>query len=74
MSVEVEILNDQTAVIHLPEAVELEDTLALNELMRSLYDEGVQLVKVDFSVTEILYKSCLGVLMLYQKKLTDRGG
>ncbi len=70
----VERIDSQSVVIHLPEAVELEDTPAFKKLMLSLYDEGVQLVKVDFSVTKTLYKGCLGVLMFYQKKLTDRDG
>ncbi len=74
MTMEVERIDSQTVVIHLPEAVELEDTPALNKLMLYLYDEGVQFIKVDFIVTKILYKSCLGVMLLFHKKLTDRGG
>ncbi len=70
----VDRVDPQTAVIHMPVTVNDEDSPALKKILHSLYDEGVQLIYVDFSNTELMRKLCLGLLVLYQKKLTDRGG
>ncbi len=69
-----EKIDAQTAVIHMPVTVQTEDSPLLKKLLMTLYDEGVKVIHVDFSVTDLMRKHCLGLLVLYQKKLTDRGG
>ena len=74
MIIEVERINEQTAVIHLPVTVEDEDTPKLKQILQTLYEQGVQFIHVDFTVTEKLRNTCLGILLLYHKRLTERGG
>jgi len=72
--VHVEKIDNQTAVLHLPVTVEDEDAPKMKQLLQTLYEEGLQFLQVDFTVTEILRSPCLGVLVLYHKKLIERGG
>lgn len=71
---EVERINAQTAFIHLPVEVEDEDAPKLKQILQILYEQEVQFIQVDFTVTEKLRNPCLGILLLYHKKLTERGG
>ncbi len=71
---DVEKIDSQTTVIHFPVTVEDEDTPKLKQILQTLYEQGVQFIHVDFTVTEKLRNTCLGVLLLYHKRLTERGG
>jgi len=42
--------------------------------LQTLYEQEVQFIQVDFTVTELLREYCLGILLLYHKRLTERGG
>ena len=46
----------------------------MKQLLQTLYEEGLQFLQVDFTVTELLRSPCLGVLVLYHKRLIERGG
>ena len=70
----VEKIDNQTAVLHLPPTVEDEDAPKMKQLLQTLYEEGLQFLQVDFTVTELLRSPCLGVLVLYHKRLLERGG
>ncbi len=70
----VEKIENQTAVIHLPVTVDSDDAPRLKQLLQTLYEEGVQFINMDFSVTELMRNPCHGLLVLYQKKLKEQGG
>jgi len=69
-----EKIESQTAVLHLPETVDSDDAPRLKQLLQTLYEEGVQFINMDFSVTELIRNPCHGLLVMYQKKLKERGG
>ncbi len=69
-----EKIDAQTAFLHLARKVEAEDATALKKVLHGLYEDGTKLVQVNFAETERLHKACLGPLLLYHKKLQDRGG
>ncbi len=71
---DVEKIDSQTAVIHLPVTVDSEDAPRLKQLLQTLYGEGVKFINMDFSVTELMRSPCHGLLVMYQKKLKERGG
>ena len=74
ITMNVEKIDSQTAVLHLPVEVEDEDAPKLKQILQPLYEQGVQFIQVDFTVTELLREYCLGILLLYHKRLTERGG
>lgn len=71
---EVKQIDDQTAVVFLGERVNIMNSPELKQKLQALYDEGVQLITVDFSGTKMIDSSCLGKLLMFQKRLKDRGG
>jgi anti-sigma B factor antagonist len=74
MIMEVQKINAQTAIVHLVNAVDIEDSQVLAKILQLLYDEGVLVIHLDFAMTRFMRKSCLGQLIFFQKKLKDRGG
>ena len=74
ITMNVEKIDSQAAVLHLPATVEDEDAPKLRQILQTLYEEGFQFLQVDFTVTEKLREHCLGILLLYHKRLTERGG
>ncbi len=70
---EIERPDNQTAVVHLQERLEADDSHLLSELFLSLYEEGVQVIFVDFSLTDYIHKNCLVPLILCQGWQRDGG-
>lgn len=73
MSITVEYQKDIPLVI-LPKTVDLSNSNELKEVLLSLYEEGHETIIIDFRHLEVLDSSGLGKLLLFHKKLKDRGG
>lgn len=71
---EVKKQDDQNAVVFLGERVNIMNSPELKQKLQALYDEGVQKITVDFTGTKMIDSSCLGKLLMFQKRLKDRGG
>ncbi|MEW5921505.1 MAG: STAS domain-containing protein [Bacillota bacterium] len=71
---EVEKKTDQEAVIYLGEKVNIVNSPELKQKLQALYDEGYKTIIVDFSGTKMIDSSCLGKLLMFQKKLKEREG
>ena len=67
-------IDEQTAVIHLNKTVDDEDAPQLKKLLLGFYNEGVQIILVDFSVTELIHKTCLMPIIICHRQLKERGG
>jgi len=64
----------QEATIYLDEKIDLSSADALKNVLQGLYDENYKMIKMDFSVTKSIDSSCLGRLLMYQKKLKENNG
>lgn len=61
-------------VIEMPERVDLTNSHLLKETLFFLYEEGFTEIQLDFSKLESLDSTGLGQLIIFQKKLKERGG
>lgn len=61
-------------VVILPQSVDLSNSNEFKQVLLSLYQEGHKTILVDFTKLESLDSSGLGKLLLFHKKLKDRGG
>lgn len=73
MSIKVEYHGDEPFVI-LPQTIDLSNSNELKKVLLNLYEEGNETIVVDFRHLEVLDSSGLGKLLLFHKKLKDRGG
>lgn len=73
MSIDVDYSKNEPLVI-LPQSIDLSNSNKLKEVLLSLYQEGHQTIVIDFTHLEVLDSSGLGKLLLFHKKLKDRGG
>ena len=71
---EVEKKNNQEAIIHLGERVNIVNSPELKQQLQVLYDEGYRTIIVDLNKTKMIDSSCLGKLLMFQKKLKERQG
>ncbi len=67
-------IDNQTVIVHLNKTVDEEDAPQLKKLLLGFYDEGVQHIFVDFSVTELIHKTCLMPIIICHRQLMERGG
>ena len=65
----VEKIESQTAVLHLPVTVEDDDAPELKRILQTLFEEGMQFIHVDFTMTKYMRTPGPGLLTLYQKSL-----
>ena len=64
----------QEATVYLVEKISLANSDKLKNTLQSLYDNNYKLVKLDFSKTKMIDSSCLGKLLLFQKKYKENNG
>jgi anti-sigma B factor antagonist len=64
----------QEAIIHLSEKIDISNSSELKDLLQGLYDENYKMITVDFSKTGMIDSSCLGKLLMFQKKFKENGG
>ncbi len=64
----------QEAVVHLGEKVDLSNSGELRDLLQGLYDENYRNIAVDFSKTKMIDSSCLGKLLMFDKKFKENDG
>ncbi|MEW5921602.1 MAG: STAS domain-containing protein [Bacillota bacterium] len=58
----------------LPEVMDLTNTLEFKQGLQSLYDQGCGVIMLDCSHLQMIDNAGLGSLVLFQKKLKERGG
>jgi len=68
------IKSEGKAVIYLDEKIDIINSPELKEKLQALYNEGIYVISVDFSITRMIDSSCLGKLLMFQKKLKERNG
>ncbi len=71
---EVEKQEENAAVVKPGGRVDITNSQDLKNTLLSLYDEGYNTVTIDFSNVQSIDSSGLGKLLLFQKKLRERGG
>ncbi|HHU76651.1 MAG TPA: STAS domain-containing protein [Firmicutes bacterium] len=64
----------QEAIIYLDEKINIANSAELKEILQSLCTENCQTITVDFSHTRIIDSSCLGILLMFQKRLKEKKG
>lgn len=62
------------AVVSLDEKIDIINSPELKENLQALYDEGIYFISIDFSITRMIDSSCLGKLLMSQKKLKEQNG
>ena len=65
---------DREATIYLDENICINISGELKNMLQDLCDENYTMVAVDFSKTKMIDSSCLGRLLMFQKKLKENGG
>lgn len=64
----------EEAIIFLGKKINIANSAELKEILQSLCTESYQTITVDFSRTRIIDSSCLGILLMFQKKLKEKKG
>jgi len=72
--IKVEKENAKRAVVFLPEKINIANSPGLKDKLQALFDEGINEIVVNFSQTKMVDSSCLGKLLMFQKKLKERQG
>lgn len=72
--IRVEKTENRKAVVFLPEKINIANSPDLKNKLQSLFDEGINEIVVNFSQTKMIDSSCLGKLLMFQKKLKERQG
>ena len=70
----VEKKDAKRAIVFLPEKINIANSPDLKDKLQSLFDEGYNEIVVNFSKTHMVDSSCLGKLLMFQKKLKERRG
>lgn len=70
----VEKTSNDEAVIYLGEKINIVNSPELKKKMQELFDQEVKLLFVDFTDTKMIDSSCLGKILMFQKKLKETGG
>ena len=66
---------DQSTVLILSEGrIDIANSHLLREKLQALYDEGFNVITLDFGLVTGIDSSGLGKLLMFQKKLKERGG
>ncbi len=70
----VEKKNENEACLVPSGRIDISNSQELKQQLLSLYDEGINYIEMDFSNVTGIDSSGLGKLLLFQKKLKERGG
>jgi anti-sigma B factor antagonist len=62
------------ALVMVRDRIDLANSHLLKDQLQELYDEGFQIITLDFSHATGIDSSGLGKLLLFQKKLKERNG
>ncbi len=62
------------ATVYLGEKINIASSARLKDILQSLCNESYKLVTIDFSQVKVIDSTCLGTLLLFQKKLGENGG
>jgi len=66
--------HEDYAVITLPEVIDLINAPDFKNVLRTLYDQNCNNIKINCSQLEMIDSAGIGSLVFFQKKLKDRGG
>ncbi len=66
--------HEQYGKIILPDKIDLTNANAFKRDLQTLYDQGYNLIMLDCSSLTIIDSAGLGSLIMFQKKLKQRGG
>ncbi len=66
--------HEDCAVITLPEVIDLIIAPDFKNVLRTLYDQDCNNIRIDCSQLVMIDSAGLGSLVFFQKKLKDRGG
>ncbi len=61
----------QEAIVYLGEEISISNSDELKTVLQDLYDKSFKTIAVDFSITTMIDSSCLGKLLMFQKKLKE---
>ncbi len=69
------IKKDENTILKITEGrIDLSNSHLLGEKLQVLYDEGFKEITLDFNLVTGIDSSGLGKLLIFQKKLKERGG
>ncbi|MDW7675655.1 MAG: STAS domain-containing protein [Bacillota bacterium] len=68
------INTDNTAIIIPDNRIDISNSHELKEALVGLYNKGLNLITIDFINVNRIDSSGLGKILLFQKKLKERGG
>ncbi len=66
--------HEDYAAITLPEVIDLINAPDFKNVLRTLYDQDCNNIRIDCSHLKMIDAAGIGSLTLYQKKFKDRGG
>jgi anti-sigma B factor antagonist len=71
-TVKVERKSTEEATIYLCERINITNSTELKDKLQTLFDENFLTIEIDFSKTKMIDSSCLGKLLMFQKKLKEK--
>ncbi len=66
--------HEEVGRVVLPEVINLTNASEFKTVLQSLYDQGTRVIQLDCTRLEMIDSAGLGSLVLFQKKLKERGG
>ncbi len=66
--------HDGYGTVILPEVIGLNSNHDFKQALQSLYDRGYSIIEVDCKRLTMICSAGIGSLVMYQKKLKERGG
>jgi len=70
----VQSTSNGSGVIYLGQRIDVFSSPQLRKQLQELYEQSCYNITIDFSATRSIDSSCLGELLIYQKKLKERQG
>ncbi len=65
---------EQEAIVYLTERINISNSGELKNVLQDLCDENYKTVAIDFTETKMIDSSCLGRLLMFQKKFRENNG
>lgn len=65
---------EDSGVIHLQGRIDVSNSNELKTMLAEKYNEGMNVITINFEHVTSIDSSGIGKLLLFQKKLKDRGG
>ena len=66
--------HEEVGSVFLPEVINLTNAPEFKQALESLYEQGTRIIQVDCNCLKMIDSAGLGSLVLFQKKLKERGG